>query len=205
MVEFEKTIKELQPMYMEFKEILIVILYGSVARGDYSKRHSDLDLLVVVKEKKPSQKLKNKIIERIDKISLRSGVDVHVEFQGLVINDDDKSLLRKMIEEGRVVYASGVWYFDGLQLGLNQYLLYTFSTKNSRKGTMFSKTIHGKKSWYYKGNKKIVKTYPGLADGNEIILLGRGTLMVDKRKQKDMIRTFQNFGIQYTQKKIIYA
>ena len=54
-------IEELKLLFPKIKEILIVILYGSVARGDFSRRHSDLDLLIVLNQKKTRSRVEDKI------------------------------------------------------------------------------------------------------------------------------------------------
>lgn len=203
--DFESAIEDIKIAFSNFKEVLIVILYGSVARGDFSRRHSDLDLLIIINQKRVDNKLKKKIDKKISSICFRHAVRAHLEFQGTVIRDEDRTLVAKMIEEGNVIYPSGVWFFNNKMMGLKQYILYSFSTKNSEKRTLFSKTLHGKKSWYYKGKKKIVKEYPGIIDNENIILIGRGGLLVSKEKQKDMEGLFQKFNVDYKVKKIVYG
>ncbi len=203
--DFESTIKELKLVFPELREILIVIVYGSVARGDFSRRHSDLDLLVVLNRKKANERIKDKIRELVRPVCVKYGVRVHLEFQGYLVKDEDKTLLRKIIEEGKVIYSSGIWVFNNELMGLKQYILYSFSALNSEKRTLFSKVLHGKKSWYYKGKKKIVKEYPGIVDNENIISAGRGSLLVGKEKQKDIEAIFQKFNIDYKIKKIVYA
>lgn len=203
--DFEKAIEELKLVFSKVKEILIVILYGSVARGDFSRRHSDLDLFIILNRKKTSERVENKIKKLVRSVCVKYSVMSHLEFQGTHIRDEDRTLVEKMIEEGKVIYSSGVWFFDNRLIGLKQYILYSFSTKNSDKGTLFSKVLHGKKSWYYKGKKKIVKEYPGIIDNESIILIGRGGLLVSKEKQKDIENLFQKFNIGYKIKKIVYA
>ena len=203
--DFESAIEDVKIAFSYFREVLIVILYGSVARGDFSRKHSDLDLFVVINKKRVDDKLKKKIDEKISSICFKHSVRAHLEFQSTFIRDEDKTLVGKMIEEGKVIYSSGVWFFNDQLIGLKQYILYSFSTKNSDKGTLFSKTLHGKRSWYYKGKKKIVKEYPGIIDNENIILIGKGGLLVSKEKQKDIEGSFQKFNIDYKIKKIVYA
>ena len=202
---FESAIDDIKIAFSCFKEVLIVILYGSVARGDFSRRHSDLDLVVIINKKKVNDKLKKKIDEKISSICFRHSVRAHLEFQGTTISEDDRTLMKKMIEEGKVIYSSGVWFFNNQLIGLKQYIIYFFSAKNSDKRTYFSKTLHGKKSWYYKGKKKIIKEYPGIIDDKKVILVGKGGLLVTKEKQEDIEFLFQKFNIDYKIKKIVYA
>ena len=203
--DFESAIEDVKLVFSEFEEVLVVILYGSVARGDFSRRHSDLDLLIIISKKKFNESLKKRIEEKISQICLKHAVRAHLEFQGPVIKDEEKTLLEKMIEEGKVSYSSGVWFFDNKMIGLKQYLLYSFSAINSDTRTLFSKTLHGKKSWYYNGKNKVVKEYTGIANNENIILIGRGGLLVSKEKKADIEGIFQRFKIDYKIKKIVYA
>jgi len=203
--DFESAIDEIKIAFSYFKEVLIVVLYGSVARGDFSRRHSDLDLFVVVNKKKVGDGLKKKIEEKITKICIKHAVRAHLEFQGTSVKNEDRTLIEKMIEEGKIIYSSGVWFFNNKSIGLKQYIVYSFSTKNSDKRTLFSKALHGKKSWYYKGRKKIMKEYPGIADNENILLVGKGGLLVSKEKQKDIEGAFQRFNVDYKIKKIVYG
>ncbi len=202
--KFDSTLSLLQEKFPSHKEIQIVYLYGSVARGDYSLRHSDLDLLLVLScnvNKKIEEKIKNIFIP----LGLQNGVKVQIEFVGKKITEEDHSLLRKVIEEGKVLYARGAVVFDHLQLGLRQFIVYSYSLKKSTQKSYFSKVLHGRKSWYYDKGKKVVKEYPGIIDNNFIFELGRGALLVAKEQQKDMIRVFEQFGVVYEIKRIVYC
>ncbi len=199
--DFEAALKEAVSAFSEFKDVLAVILYGSVARGDYSVRHSDLDLFVVVK----SEGVKKKISDKITKICLKHAIRAHLEFQGLKVKDEDRTLLEKMIEEGKVIYSSGVFVFDGKQIGLKQYILYSFSSKDSKLKTLFSKALHGKKSWYYKKGKKIVKEYSGIIDNDSVVSVGKGGLLVVRDRKEDIEGMFSNFDVKFKVVKIVYG
>lgn len=194
----------LQEKFPKIKEIEIVYLFGSVARGDYSLRHSDLDLLIVLStctNDRVEEKIKNILVP----LGLAHGVKVQIEFVGKTITLEDQSLLRKVIEEGKVLYAKGTLVFDHLQLGLQQFIIYSYSLRKSTQKSYFSKVLHGRKSWYYNKGKKVVKQYPGIIDNSSIIDLGRGALLVAKEKQKDILRVFEQFGVEYEIKRIVYG
>src|SRR3989338_6782397 len=94
--KFELTLSILQNLFLQYKKIEVVYLYGSVARGDYSLRHSDLDLLLILScnaNKKLEEKIKNALIT----LGLKNGVKVQIEFVGKNVIEEDHSLLRKVI------------------------------------------------------------------------------------------------------------
>ena len=204
--KYSKTINRLiADVFPNLKEILVVFLYGSVARGDYSLRHSDLDLFIVLKNKLVNEKVKERLDELILPLGYKEGVKIHPEYQGIEIQHEDRTLVQKMIQEGKIIYSTGVFTFDYQQVGLQQYIIYDFWLKNAINPTMFSKVLHGRKSWYWKGKEKIIKTYPGLLDGKEIIELGKGVIMVSKQKEKDLKHIFEQFKVEYKMRKIVYA
>ncbi|MBS3122278.1 nucleotidyltransferase domain-containing protein [Candidatus Woesearchaeota archaeon] len=203
--KFEKTLSKLKQEFSKEKEILVVYVYGSVARGDYSERHSDLDLFIVLNKKKVPASLKEKINNLIIPIGIANSVKIHLEYQGLEIRTDDQTLIAKMIEEGKIIFSRGVFNFSYQQLGLKQYIIYSYSLKDSKNKTMFSKALHGRKSWYYSGKKKIVKEYSGVADNDEIILLGKGAIMVLKKRQKDVENLFKLYDVSYNITRIVYG
>ena len=203
--KFETVIQGLLGIFPGIKEVLVVYLYGSVARKDYSLRHSDLDLLIVINSKSVPEKLKQKIDKKIIPIGLKNKVRTHIEYQGTKVREQDQTLIRKMVEEGKILYSSGVFTFDYDQIGLGQFLIYSYSALKSKRKTTLSKALHGRMSWYYKGKKKIVKEYTGLIDGRTVIPLGNGVLMVAKKKQQDIERVFEEYGAEYTIRKVVYA
>ncbi len=205
MNKFEKTLKELKNKFIEIKEIAIVILYGSVARGDYSLRHSDMDLFIILNKKEVNEKIISKVNDQLLPIGSRNGVKIHIEYQGMKIKGKDHTLIEKMIEEGKVIYSNAFMVFPTGRIGLQQYIVYEFSSDKPAIKTRISQILHGRKSWYFKDKKKIVKTYKGIADNKEIILMGRGAVMVSKDRQKDIVDMFERLGADYRIKKIVYG
>ncbi|MAG08690.1 hypothetical protein CMO89_04400 [Candidatus Woesearchaeota archaeon] len=205
MNKFEKTLEELKKKFFKIKDISIVILYGSVARGNYSLRHSDLDLFIILNRRESNEKIVGKINDQLLPLGSRNGVKVHIEYQGSKINDEDKTLIEKMIEEGKVIYSNAFMIFPIDKIGLEQYIIYEFSSKEPKIKTRISQIFHGRKSWYRKGKKKIIKEYEGIADDKDIILLGKGAVMVAKSEQEEIVNMFERLGVDYKIKKIVYG
>lgn len=205
MNKFEATLQKLQGFFPDIHQILMVFLFGSVARGDFSLRHSDLDLFIILKTKLVSEEMKEKLDKLILPIGYKEGVKIQAEYQGLKILHEDRTLVRKMIQEGKIIYSIGVFTFDYQQVGLQQYLIYDFSLKNAINPTMFSKVLHGRKSWYWKGKEKVVKEYKGIIDREHFLELGKGVMMVLKSREKELKNIFERFKVEYKLKKIVYA
>jgi len=205
MIEANKAVDEFVEEMPDFKEVIAVFLYGSLARKEYSRRHSDIDLLIAINKKKISSALSDRIEKRISAINAKYKVRIHAEYQPLNIIEEDRSLLRKIIEEGKLIYSSGIFVLGKEQLGLKAYYVFTFSAKERSKQTRLSQILHGRKSWYYKGKNKIVKSYPGIIDEKSVIELGKGCIMVSADKRVHIEQMLDRMGINYKMKKIIYG
>ncbi len=205
MKEAEDALNEFVQELPKIKEVIAVFLYGSLVRGEYSKRHSDIDLLMVINKKKIPSRLMDKIEMIVSQLNAKHKVRIHPEYQGLTIKEEDKSLLRKMFEEGKVIYSSGMLVFGNKQLGLKAYYIYTFRAKKRLNQIKLSQALHGRKSWYYKSKKKVVKHYPGIIDDKDIIEFGRGSLIVSLERKKHIEMLFEELGVDYKIKKIVYG
>lgn len=180
-------IKKLQ----KIKEIFAVILYGSVARGDYSIRHSDIDILVVLSDSKARKKADG----RINELNVRHRVKIHPEYQAMKISSEDHTLLWKMFEEGQVLFSKGIWFFDSREFGLKAFRLYVFDTSSLDKVSrvMMSRALHGRDG------------FKGMIDSVSIIDSGRGGLLVRNDKWKDIEAFFSRFKVQYKIDKTFYG
>ncbi|MDD4877554.1 MAG: nucleotidyltransferase domain-containing protein [Candidatus Nanoarchaeia archaeon] len=187
------------------KDVASVFLYGSFARGDYSKRHSDIDVVVFSRAKKVPALLKNKVEKIASKLNAEHKVRIHPEYQGMQAADEDKSLLRKLLEEGKLVYSSGMLAFGNKELGLRAFYLLEFHVGIRLMQIKVSQILHGRKSWYFYKGKKVIKSYPGLIDDKDIISMGNGRILVSRDKKKDIERIFGNLGVEYEIKKIVYS
>ena len=159
MTKFKETIKEIKRRYKGDNRVLKIVLYGSVARGDYSERHSDLDIFVVISSNKIAKKLEKELTE----IGVKYGVKVHPEFQGKETTIEDHTLLQKLLIEGKVIvdnYAKLLYNIDAF--GLKPYYIYEYNAFKSKKRTLFSKLLHGKKVKYRRKGEIVKIKYPGL-------------------------------------------
>lgn len=192
MNKIEKAVKESQKRLQRIKEVFAVILYGSVARGDYSIRHSDIDLLVILED----LQFKRNVEKIINDISIKFRVKIHTEYQDKKIKKEDQTLLCKMFEEGRLLFSKGFWFIDKKGLGLNAFRLYKFDTSKVSKvnRVILSRTLHGRN-----------KGLRGLIDDISVIDAGKGCILVRKDKFKAIEKMFKRFDVKYKVKKTVYG
>ncbi len=201
----ENVIARISREMSEMSDVVAVFLYGSAARGDYSPRHSDIDIMVFLKTQSVPKRIEEAIKSRMLDISAAHKVRIHPEFQGTAVQERDKTLIQKILEEGRLIFSNGVMVISGKRIGLEPFYLYAFSTKERSKRPLLSKALHGGRSWYYKGGKKISKDYHGMIDNVTIIETGKGSLLVKKDRRKDVESAFKIHGADYSVKKILYG
>lgn len=200
----EDIIADISVEMSKIDDVMAVFLYGSAARGDYSPRHSDIDIMIFL-----SRRVRKRdcgiIRSRMLDVSARHKARIHPEFQGTKIQERDKTLIQKVLEEGMLVYSKGIMTILGRRIGLEPFYLYTFSTKNRSKRPLLSKALHGGCSWYYRDSKKVRKEYKGIIDNTTIIETGKGSLLVKKDRQQDIENVFKMYGADYSIKKILYG
>ena len=196
--KFQSTIPEIIGAVSSFKDILSVILYGSVSRGDYSERHSDMDLFVVINRKKVNDRLKEAIEKRISSIGIKNGVKIHIEFQSLAIVEQDYTLLQKIIEEGRVIYSSGLWVVQSGKLGLSMYKLCEYSTEGAdqKTRTKLTQILHGRN---LPGGR-----IEGIVDNKTVISIGRGALIIRADRTKEIEGLFSKLNVPLRTNRIIF-
>jgi len=202
MDKFKLTLEELKLKFSEFEKINAVFVYGSVAREDYSERHSDLDLLIFLDKR--NKNLEGGISKLLMGVGIKYNVRVHIEYLSKDIKEEDKSLIKKILEEGKLLYSDGLLIISNKKIGLNPYYLCVYKIKDRNKQVKLSQILHGRKSWYYKGKEKIVKEYKGIIDNEKIIEAGRGALLISLDKKKDINLLFENLDIKYNIKKLVF-
>lgn len=191
MNRIEEAVIEIKKRLKKINEVFAVILYGSVARGDYSIRHSDIDILIVLSDIKS----RNNVGKVIDDINVKYRVRVHPEYQGISVKHEDQTLLCKMFEEGVVLFSKGTWFIKEGNLGLGAFRLYRFDTSHVDKVSrvMFSRALHGRKG------------FNGLIDNVFVIDSGKGGLLVKKDRFKDIEEFFDRFKVKYKVVKTVYG
>ena len=95
------------------KKINALVLFGSFARGVYSVRHSDVDLMIFLNQTQKNSALEEHIKKKIVQLSLGKAVSVHPIFQYCNIEQEDKSLMLTIAKEGEVLFARKTLVISG--------------------------------------------------------------------------------------------
>jgi predicted nucleotidyltransferase len=192
----EELIASLQKKLLKIKEINAIILFGSFARGDYSVRHSDIDLMIFLdtKDKKQEEKIKKKIIA----LTLGKAMHIHALFQYAKIEDEDRSLMLTIAREGKVLFARKSIVISQNILGLKPFILLRFDTtglapviKNKLQRFLYGYTIKGKK-------------YQGIVNGENVLSAGQGAIIIPQDMQNKIMLFVEKIGVKAVQKGKFY-
>ncbi|TRZ93377.1 nucleotidyltransferase domain-containing protein [bacterium] len=176
----------------EIKEIKVIILYGSLARGESAPR-SDIDLFII-----SSKDIKDKIEERV--IQLEN--QIHRSIQPTIrtekqLKTTDSGLLQNIFQEGKILFLRE--YFDfpvSFLLEQKPFVIYKFDIANLKQNQKaeFNRELYGYKDKKY--------AYEGLihkAEGNK---LSSGCIIVPFKGKKTIEGFFRKKKIKSEEIKI---
>jgi len=174
------------------KSVIAAWIYGSFARGDFTSR-SDIDFFVLAEQ--PSQIEKH--MKEIEKeILSKTGKNTHIELQGTRVKEEDRSLIKTILKEGKLLFSRRNFIWEGQQLGLRPYYIYKYDITSipASQRNKLTRALYPSKSWYYKKGKKILKEYLGMKN---IVRLGKGCVMVPAQNEKELLKVFRSIGIKH--------
>lgn len=186
----DETVKKLK----ERTEVIAVILYGSVARGDFYPGRSDIDLFVYIDSDKD-------IIDTAPYTKIAADIgtlfhlQIHIEVQSSKVQTEDQSLILKVAEEGKVWYNKNNIIIGDKIVGLKPYVLIKFSTKTN---TLVERVKLARKLNGYKQKKdgKIL-LHKGLLDNETVYGIGKGALLAQKDKVDHILDMLVKYNVKY--------
>ena len=106
--DFENSLKKAIDYLQNDNRVIAIALFGSYARGDYSIRHSDIDLYVLIDGQKDFN-MEKTFWKYVNDISKKVQIHLSFEYQNI---DSDTSLLRyNVFKEGKVLFErkKSIW------------------------------------------------------------------------------------------------
>lgn len=196
--QFNMLASSLKKELYKIKEINAVVLFGSFARGDYSVKHSDLDIMIFIDKIEKQPKLEEKILKKIINLNLGKEISMHTLFQYKKIEKEDKSLMLTIANEGRVLFAKKSLVLSKNILGLKNYFLIKFDVANTKPvvKNKLQRFLHG---YTIKG-----KHYKGVVDEEAVLSAGRGAIIVPGTMLKKVLIFAQGIGVKAVQKAKFY-
>lgn len=170
--EDEELISEFAEKLKRIPQVEAVVLFGSLARGDYDRR-SDIDILIVVDMERPNDLLKE--ISRII-TDLRPHREIIPSLTNL--RDRDESFLKNVFREGIVLFGRLILTPDYLALRPCVLLSYDISSLNKSSQVKVSRKVHGYVSKKLVNGKKKTYRYEGLKERYDTYLVSPSTLIL---------------------------
>jgi len=176
----------------EIKEIKVIILYGSLARGESTPR-SDIDLFMI-SSKDIKDKIEEKVIELENQIHRSIQPTIRTEKQ---LKTMDSGLLQNIFQEGKILFLRE--YFDfpvSFLLEQKPFVIYKFDISNLKQNQKaeFNRELYGYKDKKY--------AYEGLihkAGGNK---LSSGCIIVPFNGKKTVEEFFGKKRVKFEEIKI---
>jgi predicted nucleotidyltransferase len=178
--ETERVINKIK----EIQGTVSIVLFGSLSRGEYDEG-SDIDLLIVFKNKKDL----DKGLKEIYKTTAKS--DLFFQVTGLTLEELQKSpLLETALREGKIYYIRQ----DAEKLltpTRKPYALVTYTTANlnAKERVIFTQDLEGRRKGKYR--------YEGLIHKIGGYKVGRGVVMVPLGNLKTLTEQLEKKKIDY--------
>jgi len=183
---YKKIVKELS----KIKEVLVIIVYGSFARGDYGPR-SDIDLFIITKKK-----VKDKVEDAILNIDIERHIQPTIRSLE-ELKRTDFGLLRNIFREGEIIFLREPLSINlPSLLKIKPYVLLSFKLTGlpQKEKTRFNTALYGVKK------KKYV--YRGLLDLIGGKKVGRAGILIPEKEEKKIKELFAGYKIKTEEMKI---
>lgn len=182
-----RILKNLSKKISKIDKIFIAIVFGSFARGDYGPK-SDIDLLIIVKNDKERDNVKNELIQATEGFER----NVQVVIRSLKeLRQTDTGLLKRIFREGKIILLKNFAEFNASKLlNLKPFRIYSFDIsklKNSKK-VKFSQALYGQKVGKY--------VYKGVVDKADGIKLGSGCILIPEREKTEVDKFFKSHKVE---------
>lgn len=197
--DFRDVVFEFAKEACKYENVLSVILFGSVARGEADRR-SDVDILVVfdTRENVRSLDVKNKISKISLDLEKKFDENIQLVFSNKHFEGLDRQFVENSLREGVILLGKNP-QVDIERLKLGSYSLINYSLKNLKK----SEKMKIKRIFYGHITKKVYKgkVYRSSMKGLIKELGGKRTgiasLLVPSRKAEDIINVLKRFGAKF--------
>ncbi len=170
------------------QDVLTLFLFGSIATGT-NKTESDYDFYVILDKNTKDSIREDELSKLVFESTKEFKIEVHLTFQYLFILDEDKSLILKISNEGKLIFSKTYLIAPYKQFGLQKYFICKwgidtrrFLSGNKESGIrtnklLISRILYGYAQKYsYQGELKESKK-EGLID-NKVMFGEKETILI---------------------------
>jgi predicted nucleotidyltransferase len=167
-----------------YDELLSIILFGSVARGE-STADSDVDVAVIYSKKK------EEIVRKINGIKPEEFQLIHLSIDEL---KEEPTLVGALSGEGILLYGRPVAVsLEDMDLKSKMIIAYDTSKLDQNARSKLNRALYGGKSTYMKDNKKETRLYKGIAEDIRAEKIGKSVLILDRKNYPEITKTLKRF------------
>jgi len=189
----KRILKKIAKELSKIKDVKAVILYGSLARGEFTSR-SDIDLFILTTDNKTRKEVLDKVIELESEIgrNIQPTIRTVAELQ-----KTDTGLLQNIFQEGKILYLREPSDIpSALLLQQKPYLIYSFqiSSLTQKDKARFNRQLYEqtRKGYRYKG---LLQEIGGQK-------LSSGCVMISYEQRERIERLFKKFRVKFDQLKV---
>lgn len=189
----KRILKKIAKELSKIKDVKTVILYGSLARGEFTSR-SDIDLFILTTDDKTQKEVQDKVIELESEIgrNIQPTIRTVAELQ-----KTDTGLLQNIFQEGKILYLREPSDIpSALLLQQKPYLIYSFqiSSLTQKDKARFNRQLYEqtRKGYRYKG---LLQEIGGQK-------LSSGCVMISYEQRERIERLFKKFRVKFDQLKV---
>lgn len=189
----KRILKKIAKKLSKVEDVKSVILYGSLARGEFTSR-SDIDLFILTTKDKTQIEIHDKVIELEPEIgrNIQPTIRTSAELQ-----KTDTGLLQNIFQEGKILYLKEPYDIpSAILLQQKPYLIYSFqiSSLPQKDKARFNRQLYEQKRKGYK--------YKGLLQEIGGQKLSAGCVMMPYEQKKKIEKFFKIFKVKFEQLKV---
>ncbi len=189
----KRILKKIAKELSGIEDVKAVILYGSLARGEFTSR-SDIDLFILTTDDKTKKEVEDRVIELESAIgrNIQPTIRTVAELQ-----KTDTGLLQNIFQEGKVLYLKEPSDIpSAILLQQKPFLIYSFqiSSLPQKDKARFNRQL-------YEQTKKDYK-YKGLLQEIGGQKLSPGCIMIPHMQKEAIEKFFKKFKVKFEQLKV---
>lgn len=183
--KLEYDLNNLVETISSIKEVLAIILFGSIARGDYDE-YSDYDILVIFKDKESMWKNWDELFKRVGRLNLL----VHCIPKSLEeFLKSEPTFLNEIFRNGKLLYIKYPFQAYMRPLDLKPYKLITYNMSGLRQ--------EDKMKFYYKLYGKNSSSNIGLVKKVGGIKVSEGCLLIPENSFEIIKEILNKFNVKF--------
>jgi predicted nucleotidyltransferase len=189
----KRILKKIAKELSGIEDVKVVILYGSLARGEFTSR-SDIDLFILTTDDKTQKEVEDKVIELESEIgrNIQPTIRTIAELQ-----KTDTGLLQNIFQEGKILYLKEPSDIpSAILLQQKPYLIYSFqiSSLPQKDKARFNRQLYEQTRKEYK--------YKGLLQEIGGQRLSAGCVMIPHIQKETIEKFFRKFKVEFEQLKV---